>query len=277
MDELYVAARRVLLDGLEALGAHRGALILVGAQAVYLRVGEADLAVAPYTTDADLAIDPNRLAEIPPLEQSLRDASFRPQSHQSVGIWVTTRSVAMKDVDIAIDLLVPATASRNANSRAADLTGHDRKAARNVEGLDGALVDNDVMTVGSLDPADERTYELSIAGPAALLTSKLHKIADRVVRDRLSDKDALDVLRLLRGTTTDDLSRRYRTMLSEQRSRSDAERGLELLKVQFIDRNSIGSTMIARAVGSLADPEELEISARVLSEDLVAAVRARGR
>ena len=51
MDELYVMARRVLLDALEALGAHRDAIILVGAQAVYLRVGEADLAVAPYTTD----------------------------------------------------------------------------------------------------------------------------------------------------------------------------------------------------------------------------------
>ena len=130
MDDLYVAARRVLLDGLEALGVHRGALILVGAQAVYLRVGEGDLAVAPYTTDADLAIDPSRLAEIPPLEQSLRDAFFRPQSNQSVGIWVTTRTVAAKEVDISIDLLVPATASRNASSRAADLTGHDRKVAR---------------------------------------------------------------------------------------------------------------------------------------------------
>ena len=208
MDDLYVAARRVLLDGLGALGAHRDALILVGAQAVYLRVGEGDLAVAPYTTDADLAIDPSRLAEIPPLEQSLRDAFFRPQSNQSVGIWVTTRTIAAKEVDISIDLLVPATASRNAGSRAADLTGHDRKAARNVEGLDGALVDNDTMQVGSLDPDDDRSYELSIAGPAALLTSKLHKIADRAGTGRLSDKDALDVLRLLRGTATDDLSRR---------------------------------------------------------------------
>jgi len=210
VDELYVAARRVLLDGLEALGVHRGALILVGAQAVYLRVGEADLAVAPYTTDADLAVVPSQLAELPPLEQSLRDASFRPKSAQSVGIWVTTRSVSMKDVDIAIDLLVPTAASRNANSRAADLTGHDRKAARNVEGLDGALIDNDLMEVKSLDHGDERTFDLLIAGPAGLLTSKLYKIADRIDTGRLSDKDALDVLRLLRGTTTDDLSRRYR-------------------------------------------------------------------
>ena len=39
-DPLYVAARRALLDGLEALGQQRQAAILVGAHAVYLRVGE---------------------------------------------------------------------------------------------------------------------------------------------------------------------------------------------------------------------------------------------
>ena len=42
-DELYTVARTVLLDALEALGEHREALVLVGAQAIYLRVGEADL------------------------------------------------------------------------------------------------------------------------------------------------------------------------------------------------------------------------------------------
>ena len=51
----YVAARRVLLDVLEALNAHRKAVILVGAQAIYLHVGEGDLAVSPYTTDGDLS------------------------------------------------------------------------------------------------------------------------------------------------------------------------------------------------------------------------------
>ncbi len=36
-DPLYVVARRVLLDALDALGPHREACVLVGAQAVYLR------------------------------------------------------------------------------------------------------------------------------------------------------------------------------------------------------------------------------------------------
>ena len=78
MDELFVLARRVLLDALDALGDHRDAAILVGAQAIYLRVGEGDLAVAPYTTDGDIAIDPAVLSKHPPLEWGLRAAGFVP-------------------------------------------------------------------------------------------------------------------------------------------------------------------------------------------------------
>ena len=37
VDELYVLARRALLDALEALHEHREAIVLVGAQAVYRR------------------------------------------------------------------------------------------------------------------------------------------------------------------------------------------------------------------------------------------------
>lgn len=38
-DPEYFAARRVLLDALDALGVHRKAVVLVGAQAIYLHVG----------------------------------------------------------------------------------------------------------------------------------------------------------------------------------------------------------------------------------------------
>jgi len=48
-DSEYVAARRVLLDALEALRAHLDALVLVGAQAIYLHTGAIDLALAEAT------------------------------------------------------------------------------------------------------------------------------------------------------------------------------------------------------------------------------------
>ena len=70
-DALYVAARRALLDALAALGDHREALVVIGAQAVYLHAPDDDLAVAPATTDADLGLDPDLLADSPLLEDLL--------------------------------------------------------------------------------------------------------------------------------------------------------------------------------------------------------------
>jgi len=64
-DPEYAAARRVLLDALGALGAHCKAVVLVGAQAIYLRVGAGDMAVAPFTTDGDLALNPTVLGDEP--------------------------------------------------------------------------------------------------------------------------------------------------------------------------------------------------------------------
>ena len=75
-DPEYVAARRVLLDALEALDDHRAALILVGAQAIYMHTGEGDLAVAPYTTDGDIALDPAELRPAPKLEDAMRHAGL---------------------------------------------------------------------------------------------------------------------------------------------------------------------------------------------------------
>ena len=75
-DPEYVAARRVLLDALEALADHRRAIVLVGAQAVYVRT--ATLAdYQPYPTDADLAVDPTLLEPRPGLEDVMRSAGFR--------------------------------------------------------------------------------------------------------------------------------------------------------------------------------------------------------
>lgn len=229
MDELYVVARQVLLDALEALRTHLDAVVLVGAQAIYLRVGEADLAVAPYTTDGDLAIDPAVLAEIPPIERALRAGGFQPKANDSVGVWITHRSTSHGPrTEVGVDLLVPASVSPGKGRRAARLRGHDARAARIVHGLDGALIDADRLRLTALEPDDRRVFELRVAGPAALLVAKVHKIAERHGTLRESDKDALDVLRLLRGTETPDLAARCRRLLEDapvecrRRNRNDA-------------------------------------------------------
>jgi hypothetical protein len=274
VEELYVLARRVLLDALDALGSHRDAVVLVGAQAVYLRVGEGDLAVAPFTTDGYLAIDPAMLAETPPLEQALKGAGFFPKTEDSVGIWITKRPTSQRDdTEVAIDLLVPASLSPGAGRRAAHLPGHSSRVARIVKGLEGAIVDLDVMRLGDLDARDPRVFDVRVAGPAALLVAKMHKISDRQGTTRESDKDALDVLRLLRGTETVDLAARYRKLLADARSFEAATAARALLRNQFGTRRSIGIEMAIRSASLLADADEIAASCEVLTGDLLDALK----
>lgn len=274
LDELYLLARRVLLDALDALGTHRDAVVLVGAQAVYLRVGAGDLAVAPFTTDGDLAIDPALLSEIPPLEQALMKAGFSPRSKDSVGVWITKRKTSQRvDTEIAVDLLVPASGSPSSGRRAARLIGHDVRAARIVRGLDGAIVDADVMTLDALDENNSRAFDVRVAGPAALLVAKAHKINERQGTNRLSDKDALDVLRLLQGTETDELATRFAKLFADKRSAESAKVGRDLLASLFARRASLGIEMAIRSAGALANPDEITASCEALVGDLLVALK----
>jgi hypothetical protein len=71
LDPRYVEARRVLLDALFALAPHGSAFIVAGAQAIYLRTGDAGFAIAPFTTDSDFAINPTLLGDDPQLEAAM--------------------------------------------------------------------------------------------------------------------------------------------------------------------------------------------------------------
>ena len=273
MDEIYVAARRVLLDALVALGPHAEAVIVVGAQALYLRAGEGDLAVAPYTTDGDLALDPELLGEIPPLELALSGAGFVWAGGDRVGVWLArSPTPTQPDLSIQIDLLVPQTLSPGQGRRSARLSGHQPTAARIVRGLEGVVVDNDPLRIGALDTADPRTVLARVAGPAALLVAKLHKIDDRVGTTRAGDKDALDVFRLLRAVATDELAERAARVFGDARSRDAGRRGLELLE-RYFHRGGEGSAMASRALTGLMDEDEVRISCGLLAQDLLSAVR----
>jgi hypothetical protein len=92
LDPLYIAARGVLLDALEALSPHEEALILVGAQAIYLHTGDFDFSVAAFTTDADITIDPRRLEPTPEIESTFVSAGFLRGGR--VGAWLTTKEIS---------------------------------------------------------------------------------------------------------------------------------------------------------------------------------------
>jgi len=199
---LMVEARRVLLDALEALADHRGSLVLVGAQAVYLRTDEVALSFsASYTTDADLAIDPTTLAATPLLAEVMTAAGFERSQPDRPGIWGKSIVVDGHDEIMPVDLIVP-EALAGPGRRGARLTGHGNQAAGRADGLEAALVDRSPMTITSLDPTDKRAATVDVAGSTALLVAKLHKIGERIAQaearpDRVIAKDAADSYRLM--------------------------------------------------------------------------------
>lgn len=268
---LYVAAREVLLDGFGALGPHQETVILVGAQAIYLHVGEADFAVAAFTSDADFVIDPQSLEPSPLLEEALVEAGFREGSQP--GIWVTTREVNATPTLIGFDLLVPDSLG-GAGSRAARLPPHSLKVARKARGLEGALVDHRLMEVASLPPAAPRSLRLRVAGPAALLVAKLHKLGERAreAPERLKPKDALDALRLLRGVETADLAEGMTRLRQASLSAEVTEQALTFLDALFGEPGGTGCGLAATALAGLEPAETVAASAQALALDLLEAV-----
>lgn len=270
-DPLYVLARRVLLDALDALGAHRQALILVGAQAVYVHTGPAGIAVAEHTTDADLALDPQFLPGDPKIADAIQAAEFRPAGDK-VGSWLTTRQLNGKPVDVMLDLLVP-QAVGGSGRRGARLGPHGNKAARKVKGLEAALIDKSEHQIAALESTDERTFRIAVAGPTALLIAKAHKIAEREGDlGRSNDKDALDVLRILRATAPTELGGTFKRLSVDSIAGPVTREALAVLEQFFARPESAGSQMAARAATPLEDAATTAASCAALMMDLLSAI-----
>ncbi len=273
--DIYTLARRILLDALEVLEPHLPAITLVGAQAVYQRVGEVDVAVAPTTTDADLTLDPDKLNSQPALEQLMRQAGFerrRDATHGALpGIWEKTVS---SDTRVSVDLLIAESLASPTGRRAARLSGHETGTVLKVPGLEAAVVDADIMTIEAIETRDVRSFEVRVAGPAALLVAKIHTILDRsTANDRLRDKDALDIFRLLRGTAAEDIVSRAAKILSDRRSRATARSAFDALPTLFGNHDAEGIAMTIRATRGLMDASEVSQSLVVLAGELNQALR----
>ena len=256
-DPEYVAARRVLLDALEALADHRRAIVLVGAQAVYVRT-ETLADYQPYTTDADLAVDPTLLEPLPGLEDVMRSAGFRLKNeqfgHPEPGIWEARVVVAGDEMVVPVDLIVPEAVAPPGGRRGARLGKvHGQRAVRRAAGLEGALVERSPVEVAALDDTDHRRVVVNVAGAGALLVAKLHKIADRAERpDRLVDKDAGDVLRLFSATTPDSMALSLGRLLADPRSAGATRVAVGRLDGLFGTPRSVAVPMAVRTLDGVS-------------------------
>lgn len=265
----YVAARAVLLDALQALGDHLPAIIVVGAQAVYLHTGTGDFVEPPMTTDGDLALNVEALGEEPEITTALTNANFRRGSNP--GSWLGAGEVA---VDI---MVTPSQSGRTKKkARAARLPGHGEWAARITRGLEPAVADHASRTLEALDPSDHRQVEVNVAGPAALFVAKAIKIEDRLVdgrtaANRVKEKDALDMFRLLQAVETADLVTGLRRHLANNDARAICLRALKFLEQAGTTPTSILPSL---AAGAAAGDRTVAPSFVALTQTLLAAVQS---
>ena len=94
-DQNHINAREALLDVVEALGRHNDAIILVGAQAVYVHTEseDANFALSPFTYDADIVLDPELLGSSPTIIDAMSSAGFRLEDQPGLykrGMWSQT-------------------------------------------------------------------------------------------------------------------------------------------------------------------------------------------
>jgi hypothetical protein len=266
---LLVRARSVLLDAIDALAGQKSSVVLIGAQAVYLHTGSLNIALAEATKDADLALDPRLLVDDPLIEAAMAAAGFYQDVGGQPGAWLSVDG-------IPVDLMVPESlaGAGDKQARAARIPPHARNAIRRARGLEAAVVDCADMAVHALDPSDSRVRTIKVAGPAALLIAKTHKIAERVgAPTRLNDKDAHDIYRLLRSQETSLLARKLRALRENDISRECTEYAIAQIKVLFAPGpDAIGSAMAGRAEEAVGDPDVVSTATALLAADLLTAL-----
>lgn len=196
-DERLVRARDVLLAGLNALGPQREALTVVGAQAVFEHTrGRNDISLT-LTVDGDTSVAPALVDPSFDIGQAMTSAGFVAHPGRP-GIWGLP---GLGDETTGFDLLVPG-ALAGPGRRGARVPGQDRHAIGRADGLELSLLDREKRALCALDGSG-RSLEAYVAGPAALMCAKAHKLAERLAqasgsgRDRVKAKDAADVWRLM--------------------------------------------------------------------------------
>lgn len=130
------------------------------------------------------------------------------------------------------------------------------------------------MRVGALDPSDRRVCRVNVASPAALLVAKLHKIGERAeTLDRLIDKDAHDLYRLLVAIATERLAAALLRLRADSFAGGVTRAAVELLKELFADGpDALGSMMAGRAERGIGDPAVVSAATATLAADLLAAL-----
>ena len=220
------------------------------------------------TGEADVVLE---LRSDPRIEVAIERAGFYPNPFSSQpGAW-------MNPAGSPVDLMVPEDLAGpgGRNARASLIPPHNKRSTRRARGLEAAMVDHPLLTITALDPADRRSYEAQVAGPAPLMVAKLHKIGEREkTPTRLVNKDAHDLYRILRAVGTDELVAAFERLLHNDGSQQATEEALVFLERLFsTGPEARGSVMAGQAEEGIGDQTVVSASASFLAADVVQAVR----
>lgn len=271
--EGYATARRVLLDAVRALHQVTNGIVLVGAQAVYLRAPDTSVPIAPFTLDGDLVADPRVIRRPRLISEALERAHFVPVD-QYPGFYRATRVPADRIAAARVDVFVP---ERFAN--AWELEGYNAADARAVSpqpGLELALFDHSPMRLSALDDVEpERAITLEVAGTLALVVAKGWKLGERHAQGAEAftevTKDIVDVYRLLRASRSEEISAALKTLPQEAWLMDVARTGANYLARIFRDdRPAVRS--LRTLLGTSEESEIVVESLQMLVEEFVAIV-----
>ncbi|MEZ5380199.1 MAG: hypothetical protein R2754_00230 [Microthrixaceae bacterium] len=132
------------------------------------------------------------------------------------------------------------------------------------------------MIVHALGPHDDRTFSARVAGAAALVVAKAHKIGERAHSSpgRLVDKDAHDVYRILVGTEMAVLAQGFDRLFEDDLSRSPTEEATAFIRDLFaVGPDAAGSMMAGRTEAGIGEPETVARQVSILASDLLASIR----
>jgi len=143
-------------------------------------------------------------------------------------------------------------------------------------GLEATLIDNGPMQIAPLEPGDARLVTASVAGPAALLVSKAHKIHDRTQRarpDRIVDKDAADVLRLMQTTAPATVGATLAGLAVRPMAGDVTTAAIGYLEALFGRRGRPGIEMASRAMRLAIPAARVEAICTAYTSELLRAAR----
>jgi hypothetical protein len=197
-------SRRLLVHTIKALKEFKEAVTVIGAHAVHIWVEQAwGPTGMEATRDGDIVLNPVFVAADPKLIDVMAGVGITPALEDRPGIYGFADEADMEwRQRTTVDLIVP-EAYAGPGRRAARILGQRHATSRAV-GLELALWDRTLAALTTLDDPTE-SVEAYVAGPAALLTAKVHKVhkvherlADAQTRPaRLKAKDSGDVALLM--------------------------------------------------------------------------------